>query len=274
MTHPVRIAILGPTGRLGRAISSALLDSPDFQLVGAVVRAESRFAGHDIGEILERRPLGVYAETHLEEAVENAELVIDASLPAMTVAAAQRLATLGGPALVTGVTGLTAQQEEMLDAAALRIPILKASNFSLGVAVAEALVSQAAALPARDWDIEISETHHKMKADAPSGTAVMLGRAAARKRGISLEEAAIWSREGSMGPRETGTIGFAVSRGGSIVGEHSVRFIAELEEICISHRAFDRSIFANGAIEAARWMANAGKGRDAALYSMQDVVAG
>lgn len=274
MTRPIRIAVLGPTGRLGRAISSTILDSSDCQLVGALVRGESRFAGHDIGEILERRPIGVLAETHLEDAVENADLVIDSSLPATTVSSAQRLAALGGPAMISGVTGLTAQQEEMLEAAAQRIPLLQASNFSLGVAVAEALVAQAAALPARDWDIEITETHHKMKADAPSGTAVMLGRAAAKKRGLFLEEAAVWSREGSMGPRETGTIGFATSRGGSIVGEHSVRFIAELEEISISHRAFDRRIFANGALEAARWIFAEGEGRQPALYTMQDVVAG
>ena len=274
MTRPIRIAILGPTGRLGRAITAAILDSSDCQLVGAMVRSESSFAGHDIGEILERGPIGVAAETHLEDAVENADLVIDSSLPVTTIAAAQRLASLGGPALVTGVTGMTSQQEEMLAAAAQRIPVLHASNFSLGVAVAEALVAQAAALPARDWDIEISETHHKMKADAPSGTAVMLGRAAAKKRGIFLEEAAIWSREGSMGPRETGTIGFATSRGGSIVGEHSVRFIAELEEITISHRAFDRRIFANGALEAARWVFADGTGRQPGLYTMQNVVAG
>jgi len=147
-----------------------------------------------------------------------------------------------------------------------------ASNFSLGVAVAEALVAQAAALSSRDWDIEISETHHRMKADAPSGTAVMLGRAAAKKRGITLEEAAVWSREGTTGPRETGTIGFAVSRGGAVVGEHAVRFLSEMEELTISHRAYDRRIFARGAIEAVRWMNNEGEGRPAGLYTMQDVI--
>lgn len=269
----ISIAVLGPTGRLGRAICGAIIDAPDCSLVGAVVRAESRHVGHDIGELLDRAPLDLAAQTSLELAVEGADVVIDASLPGMTVAAAQRLAASGGPSLITGVTGFTEAQEEMLAAAAIQIAVLKASNFSLGVAIAEALVAQAAVLPARDWDIEVEETHHRLKADAPSGTALMLARAAAKKRGVTLQEAGVWSREGTTGPRETGTIGFAVTRGGSIVGEHAVRFLSEMEELTISHRAFDRGVFARGAIEAARWMHNQGEGRQAGLYSMQDVVA-
>lgn len=269
----ISITVLGPTGRLGRAICAAILDAPDCRLNGVVVRAESRHAGHDIGDLLERAPLDMAAQTSLELAVDGADLVIDASLPGMTIAAAQRLAAMGGPALITGVTGLTAQQEEMLAAAGIQIPVLKASNFSLGVAIAEALVARAAVLPARDWDIEVEETHHRNKADAPSGTALTLARAAAKKRGVTLKEAGVWSREGTTGPRETGTIGFAVTRGGSIIGEHSVRFLAEMEELVISHRAFDRRVFARGAVEAARWMYNVGEGREPALYTMQDVVA-
>jgi 4-hydroxy-tetrahydrodipicolinate reductase len=274
MTDGVNITVLGPTGRLGQAICKAILDSEDCALVGAVVRAESPRAGHDLGDLLDRPRLGVMAEAELEAAIADADLVIDASLPSMTVAAAQRLAALKGPALITGVTGLTADQDERLDAAAKQIPLLRAGNFSLGVAVAESLVAQAAALSARDWDIEIHETHHRMKTDAPSGTALMLGRAAAKKRGITLEEAGVWSRRGSTGPRELGTIGFSVNRGGSIVGEHAVRFIAELEELTISHKAYDRAIFAKGALEAARWMANGGKGRPIGAYSMQNVIGG
>lgn len=274
MNDRVNIAVLGPTGRLGQAICRAIIDSEDCALTGAVVRAESQRAGHDLGELLDRPRLGVVAESELETAIADADIVIDASLPSMTVAAAQRLAARGGPALITGVTGLTADQEERLEAAAKQIPLLKAGNFSLGVALAESLVAQAAALPARDWDIEIHETHHRMKTDAPSGTAVMLGRAAAKKRGVTLEEAGVWSRRGSTGPRELGTIGFSVNRGGSIVGEHAVRFIAELEELTISHKAYDRAIFAKGALEAARWMANGGQGRAIGAYSMQNVISG
>jgi len=273
VSRSIKISVLGPTGRLGRAICHAILDDPGFELVGALVRPESAANGQDLGELLDRKPSGGRAEISLEMAVDKADVVIDASIISMTLSAAERLAGMQGPPLITGVTGFNPRQEEQLKSVSTHIPVLKADNFSLGVAVAENLVRQAAALPAREWDIEVSETHHKMKADAPSGTAVMLARAAAAKRGVSLEEAAIWSREGCTGPRETGTIGFSVTRGGSIVGEHSVRFLSELEELTITHRAFDRSVFAHGALEAAKWMVNDGAGRDPGLYTMQNVVA-
>ncbi|WP_291843775.1 4-hydroxy-tetrahydrodipicolinate reductase [Maricaulis sp.] len=274
MTSPIRVAVLGPTGRLGSAICRALLDNPDFALAGAVVRAESSAAGEDIGAWLGGEAVGCRAETALEHAVHDADIVIDASLPGMTVAAAERLAGLGGPALITGVTGFNAGQMKRLETCTDRLAILMAGNFSLGVAVTEALVREAARLPAETWDIEVHETHHKRKADAPSGTALMLARTAAEARGETLEDIATWSREGTTGPRRPGTIGFAVSRGGSVVGEHSVRFLADLEEITISHRALDRSIFARGALEAVRWMTNGGKDRPAGRYTMQDVIAG
>ena len=229
MTSPIRVTVLGPTGRLGSAICQAVLDSPEFSLVGAVVRAESSAVREDIGAWLGGEVVGCRTETALEHAVHDADIVIDASLPGMTVAAAERLASLGGPALITGVTGFNPAQTRRLDACTDRLPMLLAGNFSLGVAVTEALVRQAARLPAEVWDIEVHETHHKRKADAPSGTALMLARAAAEARGETLEDIATWSREGTTGPRRPGTIGFAVSRGGSVVGEHSVRFLAELD---------------------------------------------
>ena len=272
MSEVIKIAILGPTGRLGRAITNAVIDQSGFKLVGAVVRSESGMAGTDIGDLLRRANTGCTAEVSVEIAAETADLVIDASTPAMTVSAAQRLADLAGPALITGVTGFTEEQDERLQDISTGLALLKAGNFSLGVAVAENLVRQAAALPAREWDIEVCETHHKFKEDAPSGTALLLAKAAASRRGISLEEAAVWSREGQTGPRETGTIGFSVTRGGSVIGEHSVRFLSNLEELTISHRAFDRAVFAHGALEAARWMYNSGARRGAGLYTMQNVV--
>lgn len=272
MSEPIKITILGPTGRLGRAICGAVIDHAGFELVGAVVRSESGLAQKDIGALLNRDEIGCLTEVSVELAAENADLVIDASTPEMTVITAERLAALAGPALITGVTGFTEKQNERLENISANLPILRAGNFSLGVAVAETLVRQAATLPAREWDIEISETHHKHKADAPSGTALLLAKAAAGRRGVSLEEAAIWSREGQTGEREIGTIGFAVTRGGSVIGEHSVRFLSELEELTISHRAFDRSVFAHGALEAASWMFNNGGRREPGLYSMQNVV--
>jgi 4-hydroxy-tetrahydrodipicolinate reductase len=274
MSRMISIALVGAAGRLGSAIGRAILDTPDARLSGAVVRAESAVAGEDIGAWWGGEPCGVRAEVSLEHGLAEADVVLDASVPAMSLAAARFLAERGGPALVSGVTGYEAEQQAELKALSGRLPILLAGNFSLGVAVAESLVAQAARLPATDWDIEIEESHHRMKADAPSGTALVLGRAAAASRGQSLDDVAAWARHGRTGPRQPGSIGFAVTRGGSIIGEHTVRFLAELEEIAITHRAFDRSVFARGAIEAARWMTGHGEARPAGLYSMQDVVSG
>ena len=273
MKPVIKVSILGPNGRLGQAICAAVLDAADLELVGAIVRAESPRVGQDIGDMLGRADTGCLASVSFEDVVALSDIVIDASLPAMTVSVAERMAVLPRKCgLVTGVTGYSADQLARLTTASKRVPLLMAGNFSLGIAVVEALVGQAAALPAQDWDIEISETHHRLKTDAPSGTALLLGRAAAKQRGVTLDTAAIWSREGVTGPRKPGTIGFAVSRGGSIIGEHAVRFLAEMEEITISHRAHDRRIFASGAIAAAHWMCQDGEGREPGLYSMQDVV--
>lgn len=273
MKPATRVTVLGPTGRLGRAICAAVLDTPDLDLVGAIVRSQSPYLGEDIGEMLDRERSGCEATVSFEDALELSDIVIDASMPAMTVSVAERMAVLPRSCgLVTGVTGFSPEQKDRLATASKRVPILAAGNFSLGIAMVEALVQQAAGLPARDWDIEISETHHRHKTDAPSGTALLLGRAAARGRGIELEPEAVWSREGTTGPRKAGTIGFAVSRGGAIVGEHAVRFLAEMEEITIAHKAHDRRVFARGAIAAARWMCQDGAGREPGLYSMRDVV--
>lgn len=273
MKPKIKVTILGPTGRLGQAICAAVIDAADLELVGAIVRAESPRVGQDIGEMLGRADIGCLASVSFEDAVALSDIVIDASLPAMTVSVAERMAVMPQRCgLVTGVTGFTAGQLTRLTTASKRVPILVAGNFSLGIAVVEALVGQAAALPAQDWDIEIAETHHRLKTDAPSGTALLLGRAAAKQRDVNLDANAVWSREGVSGPRKPGTIGFAVSRGGSVVGEHAVRFLAEMEEITISHRAYDRRVFARGAIAAAHWMCDGGEGREPGLYSMQDVV--
>lgn len=273
MKPVINITILGPTGRLGRAICAAVLDHADLKLVGTIVRAESPVVGQDVGAMLGREDSGCLATVSVEDAAALSDIVIDASLPAMTVSVAERLAVLPRRCcLVTGVTGFSPDQIERLELASKRVPILMTGNFSLGIAVVEALVEQAAALSARGWDIEISETHHRLKADAPSGTALLLGRAAARQRGVNLERVAIMGHEGATGPRKIGAIGFASSRGGNVVGEHAVRFLGELEEVTISHRAYDRDVFARGAIAAALWMCHGGEGREPGLYSMQDVV--
>jgi 4-hydroxy-tetrahydrodipicolinate reductase len=197
------------------------------------------------------------------------DVVIDFSTPAASAALARTAAARGGLALVIGSTGFDAPETQAVDDAAGRIAIVRSGNFSLGVNLLLGLVEQAArALAAADWDIEVFEAHHRRKVDAPSGTALMLGEAAARGRGASLSNAAERARDGVTGPRALGAIGFSVMRGGGLVGEHSVSLVAEDEIITLSHSARSRTLFARGALQAALWVA----GRPAGLYAMNDVL--
>ena len=205
----------------------------------------------------------------LDDALAKAQVVIDFTTPAASVALAQPAAKRGGPALVIGSTGASEEQVDAIGEAAKSVPIVFAGNYSLGVNMLMGLVNQAArALSAEAYDIEVTESHHKRKVDAPSGTALMLGEAAARGRQVALASVAQRVRDGITGPRPTGEIGFSVIRGGGIIGEHSVIFAAEDEILTLSHSARDRGLFARGAVEAARWVA----GRPPGLYDMQDVL--
>jgi len=263
----LRVAVLGITGRLGGAIAREVLSDPRFALTGGIVRSEFEGEDRDIGVIAGAGRCGIAASVSLEEGTANADLLIDASQPEATIAAAERLAGRGNFAFVTGVTGLDSDQKARLQAASDRLPILAARNFSLGIALMDALVRKAAAaLPAGAWDAEITETHHRHKVDAPSGTALVLGEAVAAGRQQALDDVAAIDRAGKRRP---GDIGFSVTRGGGIIGEHAVRFLSEMEEITLSHTAHDRRVFARGALEAALWMS----GRKPGLYSMADLVA-
>ena len=196
-------------------------------------------------------------------------MVIDVSTARVAPAIAQRLGETGGKALVCGVTGLDEAGKAALNTAARTIPVLHARNFSLGVTVLEALVEHAAgALKSDQYDLEIHETHHRFKADAPSGTAMMLGEAGARGRGDNLDEVARFDYARQDARRPDGQIGFSVNRGGGVVGEHAARFLGAFEEIELSHRAHDRFVFARGAVEAALWLSRQGPG----TYSMRDVL--
>jgi 4-hydroxy-tetrahydrodipicolinate reductase len=202
-------------------------------------------------------------------ALQACDVVIDFSAPAASVALAEACAAAGGPALVIGSTGFDAAQVAAVDRAAEQVAIVRSGNFSLGVNLLIGLVRQAArALPASAYDIEVVEAHHRRKVDAPSGTALMLGEAAAAGRGKQLSALEVRARDGVTGPRQEGSIGFAVLRGGGVVGEHSVMFAAEDEIITLSHSARDRGLFARGAVEAALWVA----GKPVGLYGMADVL--
>ena len=254
----IRIGVAGALGRMGRAVAAAVDARP-----GLTLSALFDHVGAE-GALVDGRAL-----VSREQALERCDILIDFTIGSASAQLAGVAAARGGPALVIGSTGLSEDDQAKVEAAAKRIAIVKSGNFSLGVNVLIGLVAQAAAaLPAKDYDIEIFEAHHRRKIDAPSGTALMLGEAAAAGRRAPLKSLEDRARDGLTGPRREGAIGFAVSRGGGIVGEHSVLFAAEDEILTLSHSARDRSLFARGAVEAAAWL----DGKPAGLYDMQDVL--
>lgn len=242
MSDFLRLAINGASGRMGRAVQALLQEDARFELV-----------------------TGINASGEWRN-VPKLDVVVDFSTPAGFDAALAHCRA-HGVAFVSGTTGLDAVQRAAIGEAVREIPVLHAVNFSLGIAVlTRVLRDAAAALP--DWDLEILEAHHARKGDAPSGTALALGRAAAAARGQDFESIAVLSREGQVGARVTGSIGFAAIRAGDIVGEHTAMLAAAGERLELSHRATDRSIFARGALTAAAWLA----GKPSGTYSIDDVI--
>ena len=250
---PIRIAIAGALGHMGRAIAAEIEARPGLAI-------SARF---------DRPGTSDPALVGQAEALELADVVIDFTVPAASVALAQTCAARPGPALVIGTTGLSTADLAEISKAAASVAIVQTGNFSLGVNMLMGLVQMAArALGPEAYDIEVFEAHHRRKVDSPSGTALMLGAAAAAARGTSLDHVGVRARDGISQPRAEGQIGFSVMRGGGIVGEHSVSFVADDEILTLSHSARDRSLFARGAVQSARWLAGRGPG----LYDMQDVL--
>ena len=268
-TAPLRIIVAGAGGRMGRAILKEAIGDPSLTVAGAVDRPEADDFGRDAGVLAGGEPIGVAVTGDLTALLSTADVVIDFS-SAEAATRAARHAGETGRALVIGATGFTADQEDAIGAAAHRAPIVKSGNMSLGVNILAALVEDAARRLGPAYDIEIVEAHHRAKTDAPSGTALMLGDAAARGRAVDLKDAGVFTREGQTGPRPDGAIGFAVIRGGGIIGDHDAHFASRSEVLTLSHRAIDRSLFAQGAIAAAKWAGT--PGREAGLYSMRDVL--
>jgi 4-hydroxy-tetrahydrodipicolinate reductase len=262
------IAIAGAGGRMGRALVRAAAQDARFQVCGGTERSGGQFLGIDVGALAGLAPLMMNTSETANLAADKAEVWIDFTAPEATVAALDALADTPVRAAVIGTTGLTAEQEAKIAAHAQRIAIVRSGNFSLGVTLLAALVEQAAQRLGPEWDIEITEAHHRRKADAPSGTALLLGEAAAHGRNVKLSDARLKPHDGITGERQEGGIGFSAIRGGGIVGEHDVRFIAERESLTFSHHALDRAVFADGALAAALWVANKPPG----LYSMRDVL--
>lgn len=263
MTRPVRLAISGASGRMGHALLSLLSDDKRFELVYVAVAPGSAHDGQSV--VAGDTPSLRYAHDWTQAPA--LDVVIDFSGP-VGLATALDHCLMHGVALVSGTTGIDTALEARLVDAGKSIAILRAANFSLGVAVLTRLLREAAtALPG--WDLEIVEVHHSRKQDAPSGTALALGKAAAAARHTTLEAAAVYSREGQTGERIDGSIGFAVVRGGDVVGEHTAMLIGQGERLELVHRATDRSIFARGALQAAHWLA----GRTLGQWQLDDVIA-
>jgi 4-hydroxy-tetrahydrodipicolinate reductase len=261
----MRLVIAGAGGRMGRTLVTAIADAKGFAVVGAVEDARSALLGQDCGVLAGLPANGVALTADARAALASADGLVDFTVPKASVALA---ALTAGKVHIVGTTGHSADEEAKLRDSARSAVVVKSGNFSMGVNLLAALVKRVARTLDDDFDIEIFEMHHNRKIDAPSGTALMFGRAAAEGRGINLAQHSARGRDGETGARNRGDIGFASLRGGSVVGEHSVIFAGPAERVELTHRAEDRMIFARGALKAALWARSQKPG----LYSMADVL--
>ncbi|KAF0231686.1 MAG: dihydrodipicolinate [Beijerinckiaceae bacterium] len=264
---PMRLVVVGAAGRMGRTLVRAVSENPGAILHAAIEREGSPAIGQDSGMLAGLPANGIPVTTDALEAFVGAQGVLDFTAPAATVAFSA-LAAQARLVHVVGTTGMSEADIGKLTLAARHAVVVRSGNFSLGVNMLAALVKRAAASLGPDWDIEIIEMHHRMKVDAPSGTALMFGEAAANGRGVSLSNAAVRARDGHTGARQEGTIGFQALRGGTVIGDHTVILAGNGERIELRHIAEDRGLFAQGAVKAALW----GLNRKPGHYSMNDIL--
>lgn len=267
MSEQLKIVVNGCAGRMGCALTRLIIADERLALAGGLEAAGSDALGRDVAELAGLPPCGAVASDDALGVLAKADAIIDFTAPSASV----QLAALAAQARIVhiiGTTGFSADEEAEIAAAARHAKIVKSGNMSLGINMLAGLVKQAAAALDPSWDIEILDMHHRHKVDAPSGTALLLGEAAADGRDTVLDEAVESGRDGITGARQEGAIGIAALRGGSVVGDHEVIFATENEQIRLSHRAENRDIFARGALEAALWAAKQPEG----LYSMADVL--
>lgn len=263
----MRLIVVGAAGRMGRTLIRVVDETPGVTLAGAIERDGAPEIGADSGLLAGLKANGMPVVADPLPVFAAADGVLDFTIPAATIALAE-LAAQARIVHVIGTTGLSPDDETKIAAAARHAVVVKSGNMSLGVNLLASLVRQAAKALDADFDIEVLEMHHRHKVDAPSGTALMLGRAAAEGRGIELAQHSVRVRDGQTGPRPRGDIGFATLRGGSVIGEHTVVFAGEGEAIELTHKATDRALFARGAVKAALW----GRDKKPGLYAMSDVL--
>ena len=263
----IKIGVIGAGGRMGRMLIEAVQDNPQTTLSAAIERQGSSLVGADAGEVAAIGHLNVSIVDDLVSIIDDIDVLIDFSLPAATEQNMQ-ICAQHNVAMVIGTTGFNEQQEAVLAEASKKIAIVYAGNYSTGVNLSLKLLEMAAKAFGTEADVEIIEAHHKHKIDAPSGTAYMMAEAVAEARGQNLKDVAVYGREGQTGARETGTIGIHAIRGGEIIGDHTVMFIADGEVVEITHRARARMTFAAGAVRATTWVIQQSAGQ----YNMQDVL--
>jgi len=263
----LKIAILGATGRMGRTLIRLIAESSDLELAAAVTESGDELVGWDAGECAGLGAVGVSITNDSAAAIRGCQVAIDFTLPGAVAENVAACADAGVP-LVMGTTGLSDEHGKLLLDASTAIPIVYGRNMSIGINLVTALARIAARTLGTDYDIEITEAHHRHKVDAPSGTALQLGEAIAEARGTTLDAAAVLDRHATTGARVPGSIGFQSIRAGSIVGDHSIMLAGDEEIIELQHRAQDRAVFARGALRAARWIV----AQPPALYGMADVL--
>ena len=263
----LNIGVLGCAGRMGGALVRQIAATPGVQLAGGTETAGSTAVGRDLGDLAGLGRLGMVAADDAAALFAAADAVLDFTVPAAAAAHAALAAESGTP-LVIGTTGLDTGAGAALGTAAERVAIVQAANMSLGVNLLIALAKRAAAVLDETYDVEITDIHHRGKVDAPSGTALALGKAVAAARGVDHDQVAVRGRDGEVGERRPGQIGYGVLRAGNVAGEHSVLFAADDERVELTHRAGSRDIFARGALAAARWV----RGKPPGLYGMDDVL--
>jgi len=266
MSKPLNVVIVGAGGRMGRTLIESVLNTPNTHLHAAIDRSDSDFIGQDAGLFVGQKT-GVIVSDDLAAALDGADVLIDFTRPEATleylVACSSR-----GVSMIIGTTGFDDAGKAAISAAAQQIRIVFAANYSVGVNLTFKLLDIASRVLSEDYDIEIIEAHHRHKVDAPSGTALRMGEVIANALGRDLKQCAVYGREGVTGERDPGTIGFATVRAGDVVGDHTALFATNGERVEITHKASSRATFSNGAVRAARWLANQPVG----LYDMQDVL--
>lgn len=264
----VRIAVAGAAGRMGRRISALTLEYDGIMFAGGFEHPNHPEIGADMGKIAGTDLGGVKLAGSMEEVIDGADVIINFTTPEATLANMEALAEAGKKAMVIGTTGIDKAGQARISELSRKVPCVYAGNMSLGINLLTKIVGDIARALGNDYDVEVIEAHHKLKKDAPSGTAFMLAEAAASALGRDLDKDGVFSRHGMIGERGSNEIGIQTIRGGDVVGEHTVMFLGMGERIEISHRVSNRDTFARGALKAALWL----KDRPAGLYSMQDVL--